>query len=151
MGNLRIEGEVGFVREREGVLEEMGLWGGAELRWRDRVLSGGGVYEGDVKGSLRAGGGADVNALVVTGDLPEGDALKGRLRWCFSEMAPRLATGLRGAEVWGRDACAAGGRPGDFGGGDGMRHLFFPLREVPGGGEVSDPDVGVCEAGRLVR
>ncbi len=134
VGNLRIEGEVGFVREREGVLEEMGLWGGAELRWRDRVLSGGGVYEGDVKGSLRLEAGADVNALVVTGDLPEGDALKGATAVVFFGDGSTLGYRVTGVRRSGGEThVLLEDDPGISVEGDGMRHLFFPLREVPGG------------------
>ena len=77
VGDLHLQGEVGFVRERDGAPEMMGLWGGAELRWRDHSLTGSGVYEGEVLAMLRSGDGAECDGLIVEGDLPEGDGLKG--------------------------------------------------------------------------
>ena len=67
---LQLQGAVGFVRERDGGPEMMGLWGGAEQRWKGYLLKGSGVYDPEVIGRLQP-----EDVLVVAGHLPEGELL----------------------------------------------------------------------------
>jgi len=76
-GLLWMDGDAAFVRERDGVPLTMVLWGGNELRWGEKVLRGCGVFQGDVTETIQSDLGAERNGLVITGDVPEGDALKG--------------------------------------------------------------------------
>ena len=48
----------------------MGLWGGAEQRWKGYLLKGSGVYDPEVIGRLQP-----EDVLVVAGHLPEGELL----------------------------------------------------------------------------
>lgn len=135
VGPLRLHGEVGFVRERDGVVEAMGLWGGVALKWQDVALTGEGVYEGEVVGTLRRETGDACDALVVKGALPEGDGLKG------ATAVVRFGDGsTRGCRVLGvRSACGAlevvlEADPGFAVEGEGAPHLFFPHRDCSGCG-----------------
>ena len=134
VGDLCMAGEVGFVREREGVVEEMGLWGGTELRWRDGVLWGGGVYEGEVVGILRKGAGDAYDALRVRGELPEGEVLRGATAVVSFGDGATLGYGVVGVRRAGGEAhVVLESDPGISVAEGGMRYLFFPLREVAGG------------------
>ncbi len=133
VGDLRLQGEVGFVREQNGVPKLMGLWGGTELSWRDRVLRGNGVYEGEVLGVLRSGAGAEENALVVTGDLPEGGMLKGTTALARFGDGSTLGYRVKGVRrVGGETRLTLEDDPGVTVDKKGARYLFFPLREIPG-------------------
>ena len=128
-GDLRLRGQVGFVRERNGAVEMMGLWGGRELRWGKCVLAGSGVYSGKV---IKAG----TDALTVSGELPEGDALKGAtLLVTFGDASTqgyrieKIAREDGETHVITEDEIGFAVQPG------GAKHVFFPLREIPG--EVS--------------
>jgi len=133
-GPLLLRGEVGLVRERDGRPERMGLWGGTELRWRDWALRGSGVYEGRVPGTLRREAGAEYDALVMEGeDLPEGEDLKGATAIVtFGDGSTRgyRVEGVR--RSGGQTHVLLDGEPGFAVEGGGMRHLFFPLREIAG-------------------
>ena len=131
VGDLRLKGQVGFVRERDGVPEMMGLWGGSELRWGNHVLTGSGVYSGSLTGAHRTDEGTD--ALVVSDGLPEGDALKGAtLRLTFGDASTQgyriRSVVQKGAQthVILEDEIGFAVETG------GAKHLFFPLREMPG-------------------
>ncbi len=133
VGDLHLQGEMGFVRERDGTPEMMGLWGGTQLGWGDYTLTGSGAYEGEVVAVLRLEDGAECDALIVEGDLPEGDALKGAVGIVtFGDGT------TRGCRVQGVDRAGEQSRlvleddPGFSVEGGGARHLFFPLREIPG-------------------
>ena len=133
VGDLRLQGATAFVRERDGIPEMMALWGGSELRWKDYVLSGSGTYEGEVVGALRSEVGDDRDALVVAGDLPEGDGLKGAtgvVRFGDGSTLGYRVAGVRRVE--GKIHLLLKDDPGIAVEGGGMRHLFFPLREIPG-------------------
>ncbi len=132
-GDLHLRGEVGFVRERDGVPEMMGLWGGAELRWRDSVLSGDGTYEGEVRGSLRKEDGDPYDGLRVTGKLPEGEVLKGAT--AIVTFGDGSTLGYRVAEArraGGGTHLVLADDPGIVVDGEGMRHLTCPRHEIPG-------------------
>ncbi len=133
VGDLRLEGEAGFVRERDGAPEMMGLWGGSELRWKEYVLSGSGTFEGEVVGALRSEAGDDWDALVVTGDLPEGDGLKGATAVVSFGDGSTLGCRVAGVRrIEGEMYLILEDDPGIVVDGGGMRHLFFPLREISG-------------------
>ena len=70
---------MGFVRERNGRPEAMGLWGGTELRWGSRRLASARSLAGEVVGALRREDGAPYDALCVTGPVPEGEGLRGAM------------------------------------------------------------------------
>ncbi len=133
VGDLRLCGEVAFVREQEGVPVMMGLWGGTRLGWRDHVLRGSGVYEGEVCRVLRSEAGDEGDALVVTGELPEGDVLKGAT--AIVRFGDGSTLGYRLAEVRrvnGETRLMIEGDPGISVDGGGMRFLFCPGREILG-------------------
>ncbi|MSS72493.1 MAG: hypothetical protein EXS64_13520 [Candidatus Latescibacteria bacterium] len=134
IGPIMLRGEVGFVRERDGVPETMGIWGGSELRWRDWTLTGSGAYEGDVLSTLRLEAGDEYDALVVAGeDLPGGEVLKGATTVvAFGDGSTRGYRVLVVKRVGGRTHVALEDDPGFVVEGEGMRHLFFPLREIAG-------------------
>ncbi|MDP6775890.1 MAG: heparinase II/III family protein, partial [Candidatus Latescibacteria bacterium] len=141
---LGMQGETAFVRERNGDPVAMGLWGGDELRWGGHVLTGSGTYGGTVKGVLREGDGDSCNALVVSGELPGGDVLNGATviatfgdgstigyRVSDVKRVSRLRAGRYGGQA-GETRLALRDDPGIAIDQKGMRHLFFPLREIPG-------------------
>ncbi len=131
--DLYLQGEMGFVREREGIAEMMGVWGGAEFRWKDEVLPGHGVYEGRVTGVLREVDGAPYNALIVQGYLPEGEELSGTtaiVRFGDGSTLGYRVAGVR--QAGGTRRLILEDDPGIAVNGEGMRRLFFPLREIPG-------------------
>jgi hypothetical protein len=133
VGDLRLQGEMGFVRERDGVPEMMGIWGGRELSWRDHVLSGSSAYEGEVTRSLRREAGDPHDAMVVEGDLPDGRVLQGAIAVVtFGDGSTRglRVQGVRRLD--GQTRLLLEDDPG-FTLQDGVaRHLYFPLREIPG-------------------
>ena len=134
VGDLRLQGEMGFVREREGVPEMMGLWGGVELRWGDHVLSGSGAYEAEVTGALRSEAGAGYDALILTGDLPEGETLKGATAVVtLGDGSTRGYHVRRVRQTDGQTHLILEKEPGFVVEGDGARHIYFPLRAIPGG------------------
>jgi len=125
-GDLRLRGQTGFVRERNGVPEMMGLWGGLELRWGKYVLTGSGVYSGKVIQ-------AETDFLSVSGELPEGNAMKGAtLLVTFGDASSqgyrieKIARENGEIRVITEDEIGFALQPG------GAKHLFFPLREIPG-------------------
>ena len=143
-GKLDVQGETAFVRERDGEPVAIGLWGGNELRWGDHVLAGSGTYEGMVKRVLREEDGDPYNALVTTGDLPEGESLSGATviatfgdastmgyRVSGVKRVSRLRAGRYGGQA-GETHLVLRDDPGIAVDGEGVRHLYFPLREIPG-------------------
>ena len=133
MGDLSLTGEVGFVRERGGQPEMMGLWGGTMLKWKHVALKGSGIYDGEVVGTLRREAGARHDALVVTGELPIGEVLRGATAIVtFGDGSTR---GCRVQEVSRKGSeshVMVDADPGFDVDSDCMRHLFFPHREIPG-------------------
>jgi hypothetical protein len=133
VGDLWLCGEAAFVRERDGAPVAMGLWGGTELRWRDRILRGSGVYEGEVRGVLRAKAGDGGDALIVAEGLPEGDALKGGIGIVRFGDGSTLGCRIAGVQrASGETRLNLEDDPGLAVDRRGARHLFFPLREIPG-------------------
>ena len=133
MAELSLDGEVGFVRVRNGLPEMMGLWGGTRLKWKQASLEAAGAYVGEVTGTLRKESGAVYDGLVVAGELPESEALKGATAIVtFGDGSTRgcrvRAVSLEGGETH----VLLYADPGFDVDSDGMRPLFFPHREIPG-------------------
>ena len=132
-GDLELRGGVGFVRERHGSAITMGLWGGHSIRWRDRVVTGDGVYEGVVTEVLRNEAGDGCDGVVVDAGIPEDDSL------AESSAIVTFGDGTsRGCTVKGVTHTGQGTRvalhedPGFAMSEHGARHLFFPRRDMPG-------------------
>ena len=133
IGKLSLNGEFGFVRERDGAPTCMGLWGGDELRWEEEVIRGKGVYDLEVAGVLRKADGDPVDGLRVTGDIREdADVEKamaivrfgdGLTMGCAVERVIRDARGLILATTEDPGFSISNGT---------MRHLYFPLRAASG-------------------
>lgn len=136
VGDLKLDGELGFVRERDGVVEAMGLWGGTTLHWREEGVTGEGVFEGTVTGTLRKDAGDVCDGLVVSGDMPEG-ALQG------ATAIVTFADGsTRGCRIDHVASSSEGTRlvlfddPGFVVDAKGAEHVFFPLRKIDGAVKV---------------
>ncbi len=132
-GGLSLAGEVGFARVRDGRPELMGLWGGTLLKWNQVVLESSGAYRGEVTGTLRTDAGAPYDALVVTGELPEGDLLDGATSIVSFGDGSTRGCRVRGVARKGNlTHVLLEADPGFAIEGKGMRHLFFPHREISG-------------------
>lgn len=132
-GGLSLHGEVGFVRVRNGQPEAMGLWGGTMLKWKQIVLTGSGAYEGEVTGTTRKDAGAAYDGLVVTGELPAGESLNGATAIVSFGDGSTRGCRVRAVSREGEEThVLLDGDPGFDVDGEGMRHLFFPHREIPG-------------------
>lgn len=127
-GDLTLRGEVGFVRERDGDVQMMGLWGGKMLRWQTTQLTGGGTYEGRVTDVLRMRDGHPYHALVVTG-APEIDAIAGAI--AIVTFGDGTTRGLRVQRIDG-DKIVLADDPGFRMTKTGIAHCFFPLRSIDG-------------------
>ena len=130
---LYLQGEMGFVRERDGIPEAMGLWGGIEIRWGDYVLSGSGTFSGQVTGVRRKADGASCDALVVLGPLPDGDLRKGTVVRVTLGDGTTMAHRILRIETAGKERLVVlESDPGLSVSEKTARRRFFPLREVPG-------------------
>lgn len=127
-GDLTLQGEVGFVRERDGAVQMMGLWGGKMLRWQTTQLTGGGTYEGQVTDVLRIQDGDPHHALVAA-DAPEIDDLAGAI--AIVTFGDGTTRGLRVQRLDG-DKIALADDPGFRMTKTGIAHCFFPLRSIDG-------------------
>ena len=76
-GDLSFRGRVGFVRERNGEVEQMILIGGTLLEKGNRKLGGRGTRAGAVLKTMRKASGDDVDGLLIDTDLPTGVDLVG--------------------------------------------------------------------------
>ena len=132
-GEISLEGELGFIREREGALVSMGLWGGTELRFGNRVLSAEGPLKGTVVDVLRKSEGAAYDGLVVEDPLRTGGTLEGGLALVSFGDGTTRGYRLQGAEQSeGQTHLALVDEPGFAVTEDGARHVFFPAREMAG-------------------
>jgi hypothetical protein len=133
IGGMWLRGEMGFIRQENGRVRAMGLWGGEEIRWGDAVLSGGGTHRGAVLRVLREQEGEPYNALVVDGRLAEGDALGGAtvvLSLGDGSTRGHRVSGVR--EAGGEVHVVLEDDPGIEVSRDGLRHLCFPRTDIPG-------------------
>lgn len=132
-GDLLLNGEVGFVRLRNGRPEMMGMWGGTMLKWKQIALTGSGAYEGEVTGTTRKDAGAAFDGLVVTGELPAGESLNGATAIVTFGDGSTRGCRVRAVSRKGEEThVLLDADPGFDVDSDGMRHLFFPHREIPG-------------------
>ena len=76
-GDLSFRGRVGFVRVRNGEVEQMILIGGTLLEKGNRALGGRGTRTGVVLKTRRKAAGDDVDGLLIDTDLPTGVDLAG--------------------------------------------------------------------------
>ncbi len=130
-GALHFNGTLGLVRERDGRPEVMGMWGGSELSWGEWRLTCPGVYEVEVTGTLSAGTGDD--ALIVSGDLPEGTVLRGGTALVIFGDGSTRGYPIGSVEAAdGRVHVHIEGEAGFAVEGAGARHLYFPHREMAG-------------------
>ncbi len=133
VGNLSLNGEFGFVRERDGDPAFMGLWGGDELRWKDEVVSCGGSCDLRVSGVLRKADGDLFDGLEVTGDIADRAGVEGAT--AIVRFGDGSTMGCIVERVIGdapRLTLATAQDPGFSLENGGMRHLYFPLRSIPG-------------------
>ncbi|MDP6777262.1 MAG: heparinase II/III family protein [Candidatus Latescibacteria bacterium] len=128
---LDFRGVLGFIRERAGRPEAMGLWGGTELRWAGWTLTCQGIYEAEVTGTLSGSAGDDV--LIALGALPEGRVLAGATALVrFGDGSTRGYPVSSVEAVGGRAHVHIEGETGFVVEGKGARHLYFPHREMAG-------------------
>ena len=127
-GDLLFQGEVGFVRERDGAVETMGLWGGDKIQWQATQLSGDGIHEGQVTDVLRIQDGDPYHALVVNGMADAGDLSGAIVVVTFGDGTTR---GLRVQRVDG-EALILEDDPGFRMIEGSVEHCFFPLRSIEG-------------------
>ena len=133
IGKLSLNGEFGFVRERDGAPTCMGLWGGDELRWEEEVIRGEGAYNLEVTGVLRKADGDPINGLQATGGFPGGvDAERATAIVSFGD-GTTMGYRVKGIVRAGRELTVeTADDPGFSIDSGGMRHLFFPLRAITG-------------------
>ncbi len=132
-GDLHLEGDLGFVREQNGVPQMMGLWGGSRLTWKNHALNGNGIYEGLVLKTQRKDAGDGHDGLIISGELPAGHVLKGTT--AIITFADGTTRGCRIASVeqtGGQMLVILENDPGFMITDHGAKHLFFPLREMVG-------------------
>jgi len=132
-GPLQTDGELAFVRERDGAPEQMLLWGGKELQWGEQKLEAAGIYEGSVTGALRLDEGAPCNALLVSGSLPDGEGLRGATVMItfgdgstYGYSIDRIETDQAHTRIVLQSDPGVAITPTD------ARHLFFPGRTMSG-------------------
>ncbi len=143
VGDMALDGRIGFVRERDGAVERMTLVGGRLLQKGNVRLSGAGIIRGTVLGVLRKESGADMDGLVVDGSVPEGDRMKG-LTVVVKDGAG-FTLGLRLSDVVRRDGrtiLVLADDPGFEMGPDGTsRQVYFPRRSWDGENRFEIMDV----------
>ena len=143
VGDMALDGRIGFVRERDGAVERMTLVGGRLLQKGNVHLSGAGIIRGTVLGVLRKESGADMDGLVVDGSVPEGDRMKG-LTVVVKDGAG-FTLGLRLSDVVRRDGrtiLVLADDPGFEMGPDGTsRQVYFPRRSWDGENRFEIMDV----------
>ena len=141
--DITLDGRIGFVRERNGAVERMTLVGGALVKKGNVHLSGYGILKGTILGVLRKENGADMDGLVVDGNVPEGEGLKG-LTVVVKDGAG-FTLGLRLVDVVKRDGrteLVLADDPGFEMEPDGTsRHVYFPRRSWDGENRFEIMDV----------
>ena len=127
-GDLIFQGEVGFVREQDGEVRVLGLWGGEKIQWQTAQLTGEGIYTEQVTDVLRIQDGAPYHALVVNGTPEMGDIDGAVAVVTFGDGTTR---GLRVQRMEGEHVILEDD-PGFRITNTGAAHCFFPLREIEG-------------------
>jgi hypothetical protein len=126
-------GDAGFVRERAGEVVQMALWGGTKLRWAGTEMTGSGILETAVEGTVRRAEGDESYGLIVEGPLPEGEEMKGAI--AIIQFGDGTTRGCRVQEVRRTDdryLVVLADDPGFSMTSDGAEHAFFPHRKMPG-------------------
>ena len=143
VGDMALDGRIGFVRERDGAVERMTLVGGRLLQKGNVHLSGEGIIRGKILGVFRKENGADLDGLVVDGNVPEGEGLRG-LTVVVKDGAG-FTLGLRLVDVVkrdGRTVLVLADDPGFEMELDGTsRHVYFPRRSWDGENRFEIMDV----------
>ena len=143
VGDMALDGRIGFVRERDGAVERMTLVGGRLLQKGNVHLSGAGIIRGKILGVFRKENGADLDGLVVDGNVPEGEGLRG-LTVVVKDVAG-FTLGLRLSDVVRRDGrtiLVLADDPGFEMGPDGTsRQVYFPRRSWDGENRFEIMDV----------
>ena len=143
VGDMALDGRIGFVRERDGAVERMTLVGGRLLQKGNVHLSGEGIIRGKILGVFRKENGADLDGLVVDGNVPEGEGLRG-LTVVVKDVAG-FTLGLRLSDVVrrdGRTVLVLADDPGFEMGPDGTsRQVYFPRRSWDGENRFEIMDV----------
>ena len=143
VGDALLDGRIGFVRERDGVVERMTLVGGSLLQKGNARLTGRGIFRGAIREVLRKETGSDVNGLVVEGNVPDGDRITGSTVVVEDGAGFTLGIGL--AEVVNRDGrtvLVLADDPGFEIDPDGTsRHVYFPRRTWVGENRYEIMDV----------
>ena len=141
--DMALDGRIGFVRERDGAVERMTLVGGRLLQKGNVHLSGEGIIRGKILGVFRKENGADLDGLVVDGNVPEGEGLRG-LTVVVKDVAG-FTLGLRLSDVVrrdGRTVLVLADDPGFEMGPDGTsRQVYFPRRSWDGENRFEIMDV----------
>ncbi len=141
--DMALDGRIGFVRERDGAVERMTLVGGRLLQKGNVHLSGEGIIRGKILGVFRKENGADLDGLVVDGNVPEGEGLRG-LTVVVKDVAG-FTLGLRLSDVVrreGRTILVLADDPGFEMGPDGTsRQVYFPRRSWDGENRFEIMDV----------
>ena len=133
VGHLTLNGEFGFVRERDGAATCMGLWGGNELRWKEDVVAGGGVYDLKVEGVLRRTGGDPLDGLEVSGEILDCAGVEGTTGIVrFGDGSTTGCAVERVVRDGRRLILATAEDPGFSIENGAARHLYFPLRTISG-------------------
>lgn len=143
LGDIVLDGRIGFVRVRDGGVERMTLVGGTLLKKGGVSLAGEGIFDGAILGVLRKETGSDVNGLVVDGGVPEGDGLEGLT--VLVRDGAGFTLGLQLTEVIereGRTVLVLDDDPGFEMKPDGSsRHVYFPHRSWSGENRYEIMDV----------
>jgi len=133
-GGVELRGRLGFLRERNGVVERMTLVGGTLLQKGSRRLRGEGILWGRIVDVLRKEAGDEADALVVDQPLPAGYRLKGLT--VIVRDGAGFAVGHEVAGVATRDGrtrLLLADDPGFEIAADGTsRHCYFPGRSWQG-------------------
>ncbi|TNJ67842.1 DUF1533 domain-containing protein [Paenibacillus hemerocallicola] len=70
IGEIKMQGEMGFIRLVDGVVQQMSLVGGTLLQKGDRKVTGTEIVSGTITGTLRLANGDPYQALLTTNPVP---------------------------------------------------------------------------------
>ena len=133
-GDLVMQGQLGFVRGRNGAIERMTLVGGTRLEKGQQRLEGAGTIRGEVTGTLRKARGEALDGLVVDGPLPDLARIRGLTAVVSDGAGFTHAHEIAGiSEHAGRPVLVLTSDPGfEVDAGGTSRLCFFPGRSWSG-------------------
>jgi hypothetical protein len=137
---MKLRGRVAVVRKVAGRTQAAWLFDGAALGSGDRTIEQRQRLEGKVLGALRVDGGDEHDALIVEGQLPTGDALRGR--WMIVTHGDGLTHGYEIVEVRRHARGSLVIVTYDHGlaiDGDTTREIYYPKRTFTGGNTFTIP------------